>query len=378
MKKIGIISSDPEFLGGVSLYTWNVVNLLKKNKCWKIFWIYRGNKDRVFKKEGINLVEFKGRGKYPVNEIILNRRVREFLEKNDFDVINSHATGGYWMKHYLKKGGQKIIHTYHGSTYHFFKNHFRRPDPRKKIASCLMAFFGFLMERAPWKKADKLICVSEHLKKDFTKLYGNRENVSVIRTGVDFERFNKRDKKMTRKRLRLNKDRIYGLYVGRGGFWTKGLDKVIDLSRELYRQDDNFRLLVIGGDYNKVKHLINEKFIEVLPIINREKIKDYYSSSNLFFSMSRCEGGAPTMVTSEAMASGCLVVTDKEANQEIFEDEKNGLIIKKDYEEEAKRILRILKNKKKLNKMARNSLDTIKDLSLEKWAKKYLKVLNGK
>ena len=95
----------------------------------------------------------------------------------------------------------------------------------------------------------------------------------------------------------------------------------------------------------------------------------------MFFSMSRCEGGAPTMVTSEAMASECLVVTDREANQEVIEDEKNGIVIDENYDKEARRIINILKDNKKIKRIIKNSLETAKDLSSEKWAKRYLEFI---
>ena len=37
MKKMCIISSNPDFLGGVSLYTWDTINELKKSKKYDIF-----------------------------------------------------------------------------------------------------------------------------------------------------------------------------------------------------------------------------------------------------------------------------------------------------------------------------------------------------
>ena len=81
------------------------------------------------------------------------------------------------------------------------------------------------------------------------------------------------------------------------------------------------------------------------------------------------------MVTSEAMASGCLIVTDKEANQEIIINKKNGLIIKGDYTKEAERILKTIKDKMEMKKIINNSLNTIKSLSLDNWAKKYIDYL---
>jgi len=376
MKRICIISTTPEFLGGVSLYTQNIVSVLKLKNAYEIFWVYQGEKNRVYEKKGVHFVEIKTKWKYPLSEIDFNNKVGKFLEQNDFDIINSHAIWGSWMNDYNKKKNQKIIHTYHGSTFHFFKNHLKGPGFKRKISSAFMVIFGLIIEKAPWKKADQVICVSNHLEKELEDLYGKRKGVTVLRTGVDLKKFEQEDRVKTRRKLGLKVNNKYGLYVGRGGFWTKGLDKVISLSKDIYRQDNNFRLLVLGADKNKVSHLIKEDFVKVHPPIEREDMPDYYNSSDIFFSMSRCEGGAPTMVTSEAMASGCLIVTDKEANQEIIEDGKNGIIVNRDYSKESKRILDILKNKRKLDQITRGSLKSVRRLGLEIWEKRYLEIFN--
>jgi glycosyltransferase involved in cell wall biosynthesis len=127
----------------------------------------------------------------------------------------------------------------------------------------------------------------------------------------------------------------------------------------------------VGADYKKVKHLLNEKFIVYFEKIERNKMPYYYNVSDIFFCLSRYEGGAPTLVVSEAMASGCLIVCAKSAEQEIIEDEKNGLIINKFGKEEADKILKNLNNKK----IIKNSIETIKNISLEKWGKNYLNAL---
>ena len=107
------------------------------------------------------------------------------------------------------------------------------------------------------------------------------------------------------------------------------------------------------------------------PPQSREKLPYYYNSADIFFNMSRYEGGAPTLVTSEAMSSGCLVVCSKDSNQEIIEGGKNGLIVEKWGKKEAKKIL----NNKNNKKILLNSMKTIKEISLEKWRKKYLNKL---
>ncbi|MBU1501366.1 MAG: glycosyltransferase family 4 protein [Nanoarchaeota archaeon] len=376
MEKICVISTNPEFLGGVSLYTQNIVSVLKLKRNYKIFWVYQGEKNRVYEKKGVHFVEIKTKWKYPLSEVDFNNKVGKFLEQNDFDIINSHAIWGSWMNGYNKKTNQKIIHTYHGSTFYFFKNHLKGPGFKRKISSAFMVIFGLIIEKAPWKKADQIICVSSHLKRELEDLYGKRRGITVLRTGVDLEKFRQEDKIIARRKLDLEMNNTYGLYVGRGGFWTKGLDKVISLCKEIYKRDKNFSLIVVGADKNKVGHLIKENFVKILPTRGREDMPDYYNSSDIFFSMSRCEGGAPTMVTSEAMASGCLIVTDKEANQEIIEDGGNGVLISGEYPQEAERILGIIKDRRKLDQIIRGSLKSARGLCLEIWGKRYLEIFN--
>ena len=368
-----ILASNPNFLGGLNLYQKNLVPYLKKN--YQVFFIYKGSENKKTTENGVTFFEIKSPKMDFIGNLFFEFRVRSFLKKNKFDIINSHGFTGLWMGIFKNRKDTEIVHTYHGSTYHFYKNHLKRFGIVKKILFSPVLFLPYVVEGVPMKRANKIICVSEHVKKDLMKLHGIRKNIVAIRTGVDINTFKPRNKKEARKILDLNPKDIYGLYVGRGGFWTKGLDKVTRLSKNIYKINKNFKLIIIGADENKVKHLIDNRFMTLLPPQTRESIPCYYNASDIFFSMSRCEGGAPTMVTSEAMASGCLIVTDNEANQEIIEDEKNGIIIDKNYEKEALRILSIIENKKKAEKIVSNSLKTIKELSLDKWAQRYLKFL---
>jgi len=370
--KLGIIlASDPNFLGGLAQYQKNLIPFLSKK--FNIFLISKGSENK--KEINKDFISFEIKAlKIPfIGNLFFESRVKKFLKKNKFDIINSHGFTGLWMN--SLKRNTRLIHTYHGSTYHFYKNHLKRFNELKRILFSPILLIPYFFERAAMKKADKVICVSEHVKKDLIKLYGSRKNIGIIRTGVDLKIFKQRNKKDIIKKLKLDFNKIYGLYVGRGSFWTKGLDKTINLSKEIYKSNNNFRLLIIGAEKEKVKHLLDKKFTILLPPQKRKDIPNYYCASDIFFSMSRCEGGAPTMVTSEAMASENLIITDKEANQEIFQDEENGIILKENYSKEAKRILNIIKNKRKLKKIINNSLKTIKNLSLEKWAERYLDFL---
>jgi len=375
MKKIKIcfvhLVGSPDFLGGGNLFHKNLIKYIySKHKNISISWIYFGKENKRYIKEGVEYIQLKsGSFSSPLlirRSLILSR----FLEKNFFDVINT--MWGISLLPYKKKKNQRIIQAFHGTEYYFNKNHFKRFNLIQKVLFSPLLAINWFVDR-PLKKADKIICVSEKVKKEVKKLYGKKKNMVVIRTGVDLKNFRVRDKNKIKKKLGFDNKKIYGLYVGGGGYWTKGLDRTIKLSEEMYKINKKYRLIVIGSDLNKVKHLINKEFVIFLRNIPRKDIVYYYNIADFFFCLSRYDGGAPTMVVSESMASGCLVVCAKSAQQEIITDGKNGLIIGAFEEKEAKKVLANKGNKR----IILNSKKTIKEISLNEWGEKYLKELLG-
>ena len=313
-KSLCLISDNPYFNGGISLYTRNLVKYLQKKQILlEITWIYKGKKNKKYSKEGINYSEIKIPKIPLLEEMVFNKKVKQALDKNYFDIINSHALWGYWMKNYKKKKNQKIAHTYHGVTHNYFKTHLRRFSRIKRMILSPILEFGYFIEKPPIKKADKIICVSEKVKKQLKKNYKTSRNLEVIRTGVDLRDFKKRNKSNCRKKLNLEKNKIYGLYVGRGGYWIKGLDRAIKLGEKIYKINKNFRLIIVGAEKEKIKHLIKKDFIIYIEKISREKIPLFYNSSDFLFYLSRYDGGAPTLVVSEAMASGCPIIFSKDS-----------------------------------------------------------------
>jgi len=374
--KICFISTNPSFLGGGTMFLYNLIKYLRKidYNTKNFTWIYKGKENKKYKKDNINFVEIKVTKFYPLDDFFFNLKILKFLKKNNYDIINCHIEG-FWMNFYKKKDNQTIIQTFHGTSYYFNKCNLERFNLFKKILFSPILLFNYFMAKPPVKKVDKIICVAEHVKKEVEKLYCKRKDMEVIRTGVNLQKFKKYEKSHARERLGLEANKIYGLYVGRGGYWTKGLDRAIEISKKLYAQDKDYRLIVIGADRSKVKHFIEEEFVIYVENGERATLPYYYSASDFSFCLSRYEGGAPTLVTSETMASGCLLVCSKDSEQEIVEDEKNCLILENFDGNDVERIIGVLKNKKKKSKIIKNSIKTIKKLSLEKWGERYLNAL---
>ncbi|MFH1503092.1 MAG: glycosyltransferase family 4 protein [Candidatus Diapherotrites archaeon] len=376
MKSICLVSgSSPEFLGGISLYQRNLIEYSKKNNLdFRFTWIYPGKENKEFILNEIRCIELKSI-KYPfLEEFDFARKVRKIISKKNFDIINTHANWGYFLKNYNKRENQKIIHTCHGVSYQYFKVQFSRFGFFRYLLYTLLPLI-YLLEKPPMKKADKIICVAEKVKEDLEKIYWKRKNLKVIRTGVDIKNFKSISKGKSRKELNLDKNKIYGLYSGRGGYFNKGLDRAVNLGKELYILNKNFRLIVIGSDKIKCKEYLDEPFIIYRGIIDRNILNKYYSASDFFFSLSRYEGGAPTLAVGEAMASECLVVCSKDSKPEIIENDANGLIIENFDKNDANKIIRVLNDKKNKSEIIKNSIKTIKELSLEKWGEKYFEIL---
>lgn len=366
------INGSPDFLGGYSLYHKNLIKYIKqKGIDLDISWVYFGDENKEYNKDGVHYFEIKSKNINPLVEIKRHLKLAKFFNEHYFDILN--CNGGLWTRFYKKKEGQKIIHTYHGTIYYFNKNQLSRFGFLKITLFSLILPLSKTLDK-PHKDVDKIICVSDKVKRQVESLYGKKYNFSVIRTGVDLNDFRIKSKCGSKLKLGLREDLKYGLYIGGGGYWGKGLDRAIKISEEIYSKNKDYRLIVIGADYNKIKSLINNlEYVIYLDDVPREKIPYYYSSSEMFFSVSRYEGGAPTMVTSEAMASGCFIIFSRDSEQEIIDDGVNGIIFEKFDKDDFKRLIDILNNPEEYYKIIKNSVNTISKLSLDKWGEEIIK-----
>ena len=368
-------ATNPNFIGGVSLYQKRLIENIDLRQ-YNITWIYKGRQNRKYDKNGIKYMEIKVPKLYFWNEVVFNRKVLRHLNKERYDIINSHALWGYWMRKYRGRKGSKIIHTYHGVAYPYYKIQLKKYNfAIRFLLTILILPFGFLMERVPMKYADEIICVSEKVRRDLEKIYGKRRNIDVVRTGVDISKFRNFNKKLSLKKIGLEGKYSYGIFVGKGGYWIKGLDRALLIAERIYDKNKDFRLILIGPDKSKVGKMINRDFIIYKKSVDNSDIPNYYAVSDIFFCMSRYEGGAPTLSLSEAMASGCLAICSKDSEQEIIQDLKSGIIIDKFDSKDALKVIEVLGNKLKKDKIVTKSRKIVKEISLEKWSKRYLRLL---
>lgn len=372
-----VMDSNPEFLGGVSIYVRNILLSIKKrglDKKFQITCIYPAKKSESKTIEGVNYIGIKTFLPFPLNYYIYGRRVAKYLDKNRQDIINSHGLAGYFMKSFHKKN-ERIIHVYHGMIYNFYKTHFNRKNYLIKLGALTYMFLGYFLEKPPVKNAELIISIAKRCEKEVEELYGKPKKEKLIISGVDLSKFKLYKKEMARKKLGLKKNVIYFLYVGRGGPWRKGLDRAVKLVKSYTKFNNKIKLIVIGAEYNSCKEIIekNKDTLVYLPSVNREKIPFYYSACNTFLCCSRYEGNP--LVVGEALASKILVCCSKDIELETIKDNYNGILLSDFGEIDAQKINSILSDTYKLEQIKENGRKTMEKYSLERWSKEYIKEL---
>ena len=75
------------------------------------------------------------------------------------------------------------------------------------------------------------------------------------------------------------------------------------------------------------------------------------------------------------MASGCLIICSEDSQQEIIQENKNGLVLSNFSEDDAKRIINLIRDKRNQQKIRKYAIKTIKEFSIDKWGEEYSKII---
>jgi UDP-glucose:(heptosyl)LPS alpha-1,3-glucosyltransferase len=183
-------------------------------------------------------------------------------------------------------------------------------------------------ERSVFRQSNSnwVIAVSEKLKREIGEYYERTEQVSVVRPGVDPERFHPglkaEHRAQVRKRLSLSEDRFLMLYVGDV---QKGADYAI---RTAACVPESQLVVVSGSRFGDCRALaaklgVADRVVFVPPTGHME---EYYAACDLFLFPTVYDGHG--MVIWEAMASGLSVITSRAAGAaEIMDDLTDGVLV---------------------------------------------------
>jgi glycosyltransferase involved in cell wall biosynthesis len=222
-----------------------------------------------------------------------------------------------------------------------------------------------LSEKLSFKRAIKIVAVTQGVKEGIMKLYNvPEEKIVVMGNGANIDLFRPIDQEKAQKELKLNKDVSYVCFVGNIAPW-QGIGYLIQAAPLILSQCPNTRFLIIGDGSMKrecmhqAKELgIYDKFIFTgsVPYI---KVSLYINASDIcvapFIIKRNMKIGLSPLKIFEYMACEKPIVSSEILNLEFIEQENLGILVKpEDPGELAEAVIKLLKDDALREEMGKN------------------------
>ena len=310
--------------GGMNVYELNLANSLDKSgHKVDIFTRTHKQKDEISISvhkdvRVIHLPSLNNDDHYLAAQSFFNRML-EFIEKNSlsYQVIHAHYFFSGLVGIKLKKSLRiPMVQTFH--TLGIMKKLYGKVIDEKRIKA----------EKEIIKKADGIIAATALEVKDLLKHYSaKKDKIFEISPGVDHRVFKKLNIKTSRTKLHLPLNKKIILFVGRIDP-IKGINLLIEavsiLSKKYPSFENNFYVLLIGGDINSRKFWLDREVRKISQLILDKKLECcvkfigsrphyllpyYYSAANVMVMPSVYESFG--LVVLESMACGSAIVASK-------------------------------------------------------------------
>ena len=177
-----------------------------------------------------------------------------------------------------------------------------------------------------YKKFNKIVCVSQYAKEKFIERMGIKENV-IVRYNINLtDDIKKKSKEKIQERFREDKFRI--CTVGRL-VEAKGYDRLLRVNNKLIKEGFDYDLVIIGygPDKEKLSKYINDNNLNssVYLLGSKSNPYKYIKDSDLFVCSSRWEGFS-TVISEAVILEKPVLTTRVSGTEELFLDNKYGLI----------------------------------------------------
>ncbi|MFM2357476.1 MAG: putative glycosyltransferase [Candidatus Parcubacteria bacterium] len=175
--------------------------------------------------------------------------------------------------------------------------------------------------------SNKIIAVSEAVKKSLIRHFIKESKIEVIHNSIDIEPFQRSitPNIKVRKEFAIPTDAFLYIFIGRLIH-----QKAVDIILAAFKEVGSGFLLIVGqgNDREDLEREVEKKGLSGRVVFAgvRHDIPQLLSSADCFILPSRYEGSPLVLI--EALAAGIsIIVSDFEAAKEIIIHEKNGLIV---------------------------------------------------
>jgi rhamnosyl/mannosyltransferase len=257
----------------------------------------------------------------PIKDLITFFNLVKFLKMKRYQIVHTHSSKagilGRWAA--WVAGVPTIIHTVHGWGFHDYQNRFIR-------------FLFILMEKLSIVITDQLIVVTnEDIDKGIVEGIGSKSDYTLIRSGIDFNRFNTKDRNSVRIRKSLGlppQAKVVGTITRLSP--QKAPKVFIDAAALINKEHPDTFFVVVGDGPNRkqLEIMVNDLGIGNRVIFTgiRSDVHEVLHAFDLFMLTSLWEG-LPRVIP-QAMAAGIPVIASRvNGNAEIIQNNVNGILV---------------------------------------------------
>jgi polysaccharide biosynthesis protein PslH len=282
--------------------------------------------------------------------IEMRKKVKKEISENQFDLI--HAETSYIMQN-IPKTDLPIVLVEHNIEYLFYKRYVQNSSLFLKPFLYLDVLKLKRWEEGMWKRANKLVAVSEVERKTMLKI---RKDVEIVSNGVDTNKF---IAKSDERRATSDEQKI--LFIG-DFKWIQNKDSVEFIIKEIWSKVQSELLFAMNKDALKL-WIVGKKIPDSIRNLTKDKsvifdenapkeTQKIFADSVMLLSPIRIGAGTSYKIL-ESMASGVPVITTRLGNA-IQAKEEEEIAIAQNADEFVAKIKRLLNDKNFYNKISEN------------------------
>lgn len=247
----------------------------------------------------------------------------------------------------------------------------------RKTAS--YAFRSYKEAKLCYGKYDKIVCVSEFVKRDFLSIFDNIKDIDVLYNTNETSQILEKSNEPIAENI-FNSDEVNICVVGKVSV-RKGCDRIVRIQKKLI--DDGIKshiyFLGVGPDEKEVKNFVKENNLEksVTLLGYQTNPYKYVKKSDLFICASLSEGFSTA--ATEALIVGTPVVTvDVSGMKEMLgENDEYGIVTENSEDALYEGIKKMLTTPDMLSDYSKRAKDRGKAFSTEKTTKAVEEMLMG-